>query len=65
MGYNAAEKLMAKELDSVIEKENEDGTVTYTAINTDGDVSTVTSSCSWQSSKDDAKSEAIHNVVRD
>lgn len=54
---------MAKDLDTIIEKENEDGTVTYTAINADGDVSTVTSSTSSQSDKDDAKTEAIHDVV--
>lgn len=63
MGYNLAKFTMAKELQEIIEKENEDGTVTYTAINTDGDVSTVTSSYDTQSSKDDAKTEAIHDVV--
>lgn len=56
---------MAKDLQEIIEKDNEDGTTTYTAINTDGDVSTVTSYYTTQSSKDDAKSEAIHNVVKD
>lgn len=56
---------MAKDLDTVIEKENEDGTVTYTAINTDGDVNTVTSTFSCQSSRDDAKSEAIEGVVKE
>ena len=63
MGYNLTRTTMAKDLQEIIEKENEDGTVTYTAINTDGDVNTVTSSFSSQSSKDDAKSAAIHGVV--
>ncbi len=63
MGYNLTQTTMAKDLQEIIEKENEDGTVTYTAINTDGDVNTVTSSFSCQSSKDDAKSAAIHGVV--
>ncbi len=54
---------MAKDLQEIIEKENDNGTVTYTAINTDGEVKTVTSSWDSQSSKDDAKSEAIRGVL--
>ena len=56
---------MSKDLKEIIEHENEDGTTSYTAINSDGDVSTVTSVLPTQSSKDDAKSAAIHNVVSD